>query len=106
MHFEYMRDKSQQRERNKTSWKQELEKAGRKKGQKHKYEETEITKASLNVKSYTGQDVWHRFAFGDVGFVDSEKRISSLQSIPKHMRYSSGCMDVKSKIEGREGNHT
>lgn len=102
MHLEYMRDKSQHRERNKASWKQKLEKVGRKKAQKHKYEETKITKAWLSVKSYTGQDVWHMFAFGDTGFVDSKKYIFSLVSIPKHMRYSSGCTDVKSKIEGRE----
>lgn len=102
MHFEYMRDKSQQREGNKTSWKQELGKVGRKKAQKHKYKERKITKAWLNVKSYTGQYVWHTFAFGDIEFANSEKCISSLKSIPKHMRYRSGCIDVKSKIEGRE----
>lgn len=39
MHLEQVRDESQQRERNKTSWKQELEKVGRKKAQKQKYKE-------------------------------------------------------------------
>lgn len=30
------------------------------------------------------------FDFGELGFVDSEKCISPLESIPKHVRYSSG----------------